>query len=153
MLPIFDYGDIIFDCLLQRDSARLQRLQNSALRIILRADRRTSVKQMHTELSVDFLENRRHKHTCHEAYKCYSGLSPPSLCNMFRRVGDVNDRQTRLADSDNVVIPHIRLQAARRDFAYRGPFYWQMLDQEIKASNSLGQFKGRLYRSDFFSDV
>ena len=96
---------------------------------------------------------RRHKHTCHEAYKCYSGLAPPSLCNMFQRVGEVHDRNTRLAEPNNVIIRNVRLQSARRDFAYRGPFYWQMLDRDIKTSKSLGQFKGRLNRSDLFSNV
>ena len=58
LLPILDYGDIIFDCLMQRDNARLQSLQNSALHIVLRADRRMSVMAMHRELNVDLLENR-----------------------------------------------------------------------------------------------
>ena len=105
---------------------------------------------MHSELRIDKLDNRRHKHTCHEAYKCFSGLSPANLCSMFQRVGEQHDVNTRQAVPENVVIPNVRLQIARRDFAYRGPFYWQLLDSDIRTAESLGQFKGRLNRSDLF---
>ena len=134
-----------------KDCERLQRLQNSALRIILRANRRTGVSMMHKELGMHTLENRRHKHTCHEAYKCFSGMSPAAVVNMFQRVAETHEVNTRSAVTDQIVIPNVRLQCARRDFAYRGPFYRQMLDSNIRTADSLGQFKGRLNRSDLFS--
>ena len=114
-------------------------------------DRRAGVADMHNQAGMDTLENRRHKHTCHEAYKCFTGMSPPVLVNMFQRVGELHNVQTQAAVTDQVVIPNVRLQCARRDFAYRGPFYWQMLDQDIRTADSLGKFKGKLNRSDLFS--
>ena len=45
--PLFDYADVVFDCLSAQDSDRLQRMQNWALRIILRADPRTHAVDMH----------------------------------------------------------------------------------------------------------
>ena len=40
ILPIFDYGDIIYDCLCQKDAVTLQRLQNMSLKTILKANKR-----------------------------------------------------------------------------------------------------------------
>ena len=52
IMPLFDYGDIIYDGLNQRDNIMLQRLQNSALRIILDVKRDCSTELMHSELNL-----------------------------------------------------------------------------------------------------
>ena len=106
---------------------------------------------MHRELGMDLLENRCHEHICHEAYKFFSGMSPNSLVDMFQWVAEFHDVNTRSVATNQVVIPNVRLQSAQRDFAYRGPFYWQMLDEHFRSVESLGQFKGRLDRSDMFT--
>ncbi len=56
--PLFDYADVVFDCLSQQDSDRLQRIQNWALRIILQADPRTHILDMHKELKLNYLVDR-----------------------------------------------------------------------------------------------
>ena len=84
-------------------------------------------------------------------YKCINGIAPANVAGLFVMVDEVHNVNTRLAAGPNVVVPNYRLQCVRRNFAYRGPFYWQFLDQEIKCAKSLGQFKGRLNRSDTFT--
>ncbi len=63
--PPFDYADVVFDCLSVQDSERLQRMQNWALRIILRAEPRTHTEDMHKQLKLNYLVDRRHLHTAH----------------------------------------------------------------------------------------
>ena len=48
--PLFDYCSVVYDCLSARDTDRLQKIQNCALRIILKMDRRTHIKDMHEEV-------------------------------------------------------------------------------------------------------
>ena len=51
--PIFDYAAPAYDCLLQRVSYSVQKVHNCTLRIILRADRRSHMKDMHVQMHVD----------------------------------------------------------------------------------------------------
>ncbi len=45
-VPILDYCDIVYDVLSQCDTCRLQKMQNSALRIIGKADRHASISAL-----------------------------------------------------------------------------------------------------------
>ena len=56
-VPIFYYCDIVYDCLMQRDIHRLQKLQNSALRIVCRKGKDFSLFEMHTKHNIDLLVN------------------------------------------------------------------------------------------------
>ena len=49
IMPMFDYADIIYDCLFQRETEKLQKLQNSAMRIILKRDIRVHTADMLVE--------------------------------------------------------------------------------------------------------
>ena len=90
-------------------------------------------------------------HLSRGVYKCIFGLSPSNMSNLFVMIDQVHNVNTRQAAANNVVVPNYRLQSTRRDFAYRGPFYWQLLDQDIRDAASFGQFKGTLNRSDTFT--
>ena len=58
-LPILDYGCIVWlDCTKQM-SDKIERLQNKAMRTMLRADRRTCSQDMRNKLSLLTLHNRR----------------------------------------------------------------------------------------------
>ena len=150
--PVFDYCDIIYDCLSQKNSNRLQKLQNSALHIISQTSRDTSVTELHAQFKLDTLVNRRHKHCCHYVYKGVNDMCPPSFVSMFN---PVNSRDCsiamRSATNHDVIIPNTRLEFTRKGYGYRGPFFWNLLDREIKCSTSFNQFKRTLNESDMFS--
>ena len=69
VLPMFDFNDYIFDCITSKNAFTLQKLQNAALRSVLRHDRRISVEPMHNEVSMPYLSTRRLKHTATEMYE------------------------------------------------------------------------------------
>ncbi len=56
---MIDYGDFIYHGMNANDAACLQNLQNSACRSILRADMYASTMNMHEELNIDMLYQRR----------------------------------------------------------------------------------------------
>ena len=147
IVPLFDYGDVIYDCLTQHDSLMLQRLQDSALRLILDADWDTRTALMHEELNVITLEKRRKHHTCHQTYKIYRDGTPDKLREIIKPLTRATSIHTRSADKILLEIPNYKLNVTRKSYNYRGPFLWNDLEEYIKRSGSLEVFKKSLYYS------
>ena len=81
--PLFDYADVVYNCLTQYDSNVLQKLKNSALRLILNRDKTTSTVAMHNELNFDFPSDRCLQHCQTQVYKYLNGLAPQRLTKMM----------------------------------------------------------------------
>ncbi len=150
MLPLFDYGDVIYDCIFQQDSEKLQKLQNAALRIIYKKPHDTPIVELHRLGKIYRLEDRRHYHVCHQTYKCLNDLAPKHLGAEFIRPDAVHSIQTRFATEGNLTVPQVQLQLCTRDFYVRAPFYWNLIDYDVKTSDSLQSFKNALFRSNLF---
>ena len=71
ILPIFDFSDSVYNCLNQRDSHILQKLQNCAMRCILQCDKLTHIRDMDDSLNLLPLDKRRTYHSCTKTYKLY----------------------------------------------------------------------------------
>ena len=69
ILPIIDYGDFIYHGISQHDADCLQKLQNSACRSILIADMYTTVQNMHEELNLKMLQQRRCQHIVTQIFR------------------------------------------------------------------------------------
>ena len=149
--PIYDYCDIIYDSLSQKNISRLQKLQNGALRIVALADRFTHSADLHTMFKMDTLVNRCHKHCCHYAYKAYHDMCPESFCSLFKPVS-LRDCSifTHSATQLTVEIPMFRLELTRKSYSFRGQTLWNFLDLDIKIATSFNQFKRLLNESDMF---
>ena len=77
--PHFDYGDVVFDCLNQKDSLTLQKLQNMAIKNILHVPRRTSTRDIHSRTNLELLVNRRWCHVATEMFKISAKLMPMNI--------------------------------------------------------------------------
>ena len=62
MLPYYDYGDALYMGANQTSLLKLQRLQNRGLKICLKVEARTNIRQLHRDSNVPFLEHRRVAH-------------------------------------------------------------------------------------------
>ncbi len=62
ILPIIDHGDVIFDCINQKNVMILQRVQNMALKSILKVPCLTPTVTIHNDLNMLTLSNRRQLH-------------------------------------------------------------------------------------------
>ena len=78
-MPIIDYGDVIYDCMSQKDAAILQRLQNMAFKNILRVPHLTPTVETHHELDMLTLCDRRTLHTATQMFKVEHNLCPASV--------------------------------------------------------------------------
>ena len=81
--PIFDYGDIVYDALCKRDSDCLQKLQNRALRIILKSGKRAPTREMHQTCKLNYLSDRRKIHAMQYMCKVENSLVPPAVESLF----------------------------------------------------------------------
>ncbi len=57
--PVFYYCDVVYDCLSTADSSKLQKIQNSALRIVLQRDKCSHVAALHQDLNLMYLLSDR----------------------------------------------------------------------------------------------
>ena len=88
ILPLFDYGDIIYSSTFKKHTDKLQKLQNRAGRIILKVkpEHHVSVSEMHNALNWQLLDKRRLDHSLVFMNKIWNDLTPTYLrmnLNMF----------------------------------------------------------------------
>ncbi len=150
VLPVLDYCDVVYDCLSVKDCQTLQRLQNYALRVILQSGFEIGTQNMHEILGLCHLSSRRHMHTLNYVYSCAHDLAPPNVCSQMTPVHETHQRNTRAAERYDLQLPNYHLDMSRRSFRYRGPFYWNFTDLDIRSKPSLPAFKTALYKSDMF---
>ena len=148
ILPLFDYGDAVYDCLSQKDIAILQRLQNCAMRSILNAHRFEHICDMHANLGLNTLEVRCKQHTCVHVYKGLNDLSTPAINNMFVLNDDGDRMQTRSASNMELVYPNIKLSTSRKGIRYQGVKTWNPVEIDIKTAPSYDSFKNRIRTSN-----
>ena len=149
MSPIFDYADVVYDCLSARESRALQKLQNSALRIVLKKDRRSHVADLHKDTNMHYLADRRHFHTLNQVFKSLNNLAAKNIANQLKLVKNQHLRNTRQAASMKLQVPQVQLEMSKKSFKFRGPQLWNLLDDDITCSDSLNSFKRSILSSDF----
>ncbi len=151
-----DYCDVVYDTLSAKDNQDLQRLQNCALKITLQKPKRTPTNEIHKELNMTYVADRRHQHTLTQVYKCLHGLAPDKICRQITRLTDLRDtnaRQTRAIVRDQLYVPNLKLEPSRGSFRFWGPMLYNFLDQETKEASSLNTFKWSLHNSDLFEVI
>ena len=140
IVPICDYRDVIHDCISQKDSRTLQRLQNMGLKSILQVGKLTSTELIHSILKVLPLSTRRDMHMANEMAKVKLGLAPINVCNMFQvieNLGPVTRRQAKGAYK----IPKPHLEMSKRNLRVRGVAIWDALPDLVTGQTCLKSFK------------
>ena len=104
VLPHLDYCDLVYMNTTVQNLNKLQLSQNGACRTILRQPKDTSVSQMHEELGIPTLIQRREYHL---ATECYKAVNNPDagLNHMFKLVQNTHTRTTRLSLNQGMTIP------------------------------------------------
>ena len=148
VLPIIEYGDVCYDGLSQENIERLQKLQNAACRLILRAEPRTPIREMHDKLELDYLIDRRGQHTSTMVYKGINKISTPYLNELFtlesNRIIEGSDRVTRSQTSMNVIIPRSERIYGDRRFEVKGGINRNAVPMGTKISPTLATFKNNI---------
>ena len=137
VLPHIDYCDLVYMTASEYHLNRLQLIQNVASRIILRANRRTSIKFMHNELKLLMIKDRQQIHLSMECFRQINTIS--GLNDLF--VKHDTGRVTRGTNMNNMKIPVMNTATGRKAFSYRGPSHWNTLPPDLKINDNKNSFK------------
>ena len=142
ILPLLDYGDIIWDSGKKFQTDRIQKLQNRASRIILSIDAHShlSNQNLHQILDWDSLFSRRTKHLLLLVYKALNSLSPSYLSELFK----IKETAYSLRSEYNLRTQKPRSNYCKRTVSYRGAINFNQLPLNIKQASSLNIFKRNL---------
>ena len=70
--------------------------------------------------------------------------APSAMRRLFTRRRDTSLRDTRLARSEQLALPRVRLAATQRTFSYRAATSWNALPSTVTQCSSNKQFKTKL---------
>ena len=142
ILPIFDYGDVIYGTASAKYTESLQKLQNRACRTILGISpyRHISIRELHARLGWKSLDARRCCHLSSMVFKAIHDLAPLYLKNLFKFCNSIYP----LRSDGNLALPRPRTEFCKRTFSYRGSQQFNHLPLDVKLSTSYNSFISKL---------
>ena len=102
ILPIYDYCDVCYGSFNVENKHRMQRLPNSAERVITRMGMYTPTLDMHIALGLELLDTRRNMHTTTQVYQGIHDINTPFINELLDVVGNPDGRVTRQWTNCNV---------------------------------------------------
>ena len=137
ILPIFDYGCLIWSRGSSTNNLRLFKLQKRAARIILNADILTPSESMFKELQ--WLSFSKHVlyHKSVMMFKALHGMAPEYLTEMFVKTSQIHSRSLRSTDNDMLRVPYARTNS----FTVSGAKLWNTLPLALRLTSNLNTFK------------
>jgi hypothetical protein len=144
VLPHIDYCCTVFYPLSQTNVTRLQRLQNRALRLLLKAPPRTHIEDMLSELNFMSIKQRQLFNLLVFTWKIVNNHLPSYLCD-FNFVANVHQHFTRSSQANTVFIP----RCSKRSLQFNAFTQWNILPAELRNAQSLPVFKRECSRYVF----
>ena len=151
ILPLFDYGCVVWGHCSANNRQRLLKLQKRTARLILKAELTTPSKQMFDSLQWIPFPKRIAYHTCIMIYKSLNNQSPEYINSLLSKLSETNVRPLRSSSYDLLHIPRSHSVYYDHAFSVYGPTVWNKLPLVIRSANSLCSFKKQL-KSYLLSD-
>ncbi len=135
-----DFGDIVYTTSSADNLKRLQTLQNTACKIILRRDNRAPTFKLHVDLNLLPLHLRRHIRVVCE---CFMSVHEESYClrDFFVPVVRPSGPRTRGVNRNIIKVPKCNTNAGQRAFSYTGPAVWNKVPPSFQSIESYESFK------------
>lgn len=152
ILPVLDYGCIVWGQCSKQNAGRLERLQNHAMRIILSTSRKTCTQSMRTKLGLLSLASRRRFMAVQLVHKIVNNSThcPPQLQGYFTKRSCMHNRTLR--DNNNTLnIPRTKTAMGEKAFKVAAAKEWNSLPKELRETKTLRSFKNKVFH--FFSDL
>ena len=142
-MPYFDQCSTVWSYMCKNHILRLQRLQNRAMRIILRLDKRAHVDPMLKKLNLLSVNQRLEYNTCIMMYKILHNIAPNHLASNFilKRDRHCDSATTTRSMSKLDIQPE---KAHKRSFKQRGSDTRNRLPQHLQSLTSIHAFKKEL---------
>ena len=118
---------------------KLQLLQNTACRTL--ADKYENIKQMHLELVLYELADRRQYHLSTLCHKNIYATCNTGVSKLFVKLETQQVRRTRASNEHNIIVPDLKSNSGRKAIVYRGPQHWNKLPNHAKGCDKLISFQ------------
>ena len=146
VLPVFDFGCVVWGNTTNANLTIPVKLQKRAARMILKEDFMITSDQFFKELNLLPFPKRVQYHTCLTVYKSITGQAPEYIFSLLTYASDYHERQIRSKTLDLLHIPRSHSANFDRAFSVQGPKLWNGLPADIRNSNSINRFKSELKR-------
>ena len=140
-LPHLDYGIILWSNCGNTNLSRIQKLQNTAMRIIISAPFRTHINDMLKTLGFMDVRNRISYVTGCMMYKVINGMTPSYLNQLFNYVYNIHSLCTRKSKAGDLYTPKCNTNYGRNTFQYKGCVLWNVISRNIRNANTFMSFK------------
>ncbi len=144
ILPHLDYCSVVWNSCGQGLSDRVERIQNYALRMILRKPPLTSSKLLQQTLGWTTLRARRHHAMLCQVHRCCTNQAPPYLCSKFSVNSNISAVRTR--GSDKLHLPQPRTSFFHSSFEFQGAIWYNKLPKDIRDLTRSTLFKSALLK-------
>ena len=149
-----DYCSLVWDGLSDQLSDKLQKLQNRAARVILKANYGTSSSLLLDILKWDKLVIRRKKHKAIMMFKSLNEQAPVYLQNLFHERSTDYDLRNSF---HKLTFPRPHTNYLKRSFSYSGALLWNSLPENVREIKPVRKFKEQINHvfdsSDSYSAV
>ena len=152
VLPVFDFGCVVWGNTTNANLTRLVKLQKRAARMILKADFMTPSEQLFKERNWLPFPKLVQYHTCLTVYKSISRQAPAYISSLLTYVSDHHKRQTRSTTLDLLHVPRSLSTDFNRAFSVQGPKLWNSLPADVRNSKSINRFKSELKNYLFYNN-
>lgn len=150
ILPILDFGDVVYKIASKTLLSKLDVIYHSAIRFVTKAPYTTHHCNLYSLIGWPSLHTRRRIHWLLVIYKSLLGLSPPYLNSLVTVATSI--RNTRASRYISLVIPKVKSSFGRLSFQFSAANDWNELQKSLKIEVpiSLGNFKHQI--SQLFTD-
>ena len=137
ILSHFNYCPIVWHFCTREDLRKIEKIQKRALRYIYN-DYTASYSDLRRKADTPLLYTQRLKQIMLQVYKSTNSLGPKYLHDMF----EIKTVNYNLRNTCNLKQPKFNtVKYGKLSLSYEGPALWNILDNQIKESESLNIFK------------
>ena len=144
ILPLIDYGSVIWGSTSSSNIERLLKLQKRAARIILKADFRTPSVDMFRDLGWQSIENRLMYNKAILTYKALNNQTPEYVSKLLKPVSQTHGLNLRSSQNGDLHVPMARTTLYSGAFSCSAPKLWNRLPQSVKNCDTLNSFKNSI---------
>ena len=150
VLPSLDYCSVVWHYCGSTLTQRVEKIQNYAMRMILRKPPQTSSAYLREALKWTTLKNRRTNGMATQVHRCRLKQAPTYLNSKFTVNNEFHHIQTRGAQK--LHIPKPLSNYFHSSFEFQGAMIYNALPDYIRDINTLGSFRSALTRLSLFKN-
>ena len=144
IIPLIDYGSVIWGSTSSSNLDRLLKLQKRAARIILKADFGTPSVDMFRDLGWQSIENRLKYNKAILTYKALHDQTLEYVSKLLKPVSQTHGLNLRSSENGDLHMPLAQTALYSGAFSCSAPKLWNSLPQSVKNCDTPNSFKKSL---------